>query len=143
MQQSTTILWALAVAVALSVPLQAQAQRHPLQNRDTVWWVQLEQQLAHSLNQPIEQIQDETLQHIIFFATNYQDKVDLREVTPRLLELYEQRDNEARRTMALVALHAIGEELSMRRLAKLVEDEPAGSVRNITLAVLADYYNAS
>ena len=140
MTKNTTYLGAFAIAFALALPLQAQAQNHPLQNRGPVWWTQLEMQLAHSLEQPVEQVQDETLQHIIFFASNYQDKIDLEELTPRLLELYEQKNNEARRTMALVALHAIGEEMSMRRLAQLVEEEPAGSIRNITLAVLADYY---
>ena len=142
MKHTTTFLWAFAIAVALSVPLQAQSLNHPLQNRSSAWWTQLELQLENSLTQPVEQIQDETLQHIIFFATNYKDKVNLDNLTPRLLALYEQKANEARRTMALVALHAIGEKMSMKRLAELVEDEPAGSIRNITMAVLADYYTS-
>lgn len=143
MKSNKTLLSALALAVALSIPLQSYAQKHPLESRSAAWWGLLEQQLNTSINLPVEQIQDETLQHIIFFASNYKDKVDLRELTPRLLEIYENDDNAARRTMALMALHAIGNESSMKRLAELVEEEPEGSIRNITLAVLAEYYNYS
>ncbi len=142
MKYSKPMLSALVLAVALFIPLQSYAQKQPLENRSAVWWWQLEQQLTASLDQPIAQIKDETLQHIIFFATNYEDKIDLSVVTPKLLDLYENEDNQARRTMAVVALHAIGDEMSMERLAELVENEPEGSIRNITLAVLAEYYSS-
>ncbi len=103
----------------------------------------MEQQLVKSLNQPIDQVRDETLQHILFFATNYPEKIDFTELTPELLSIYENERNEARRTMAVVTLRAIGNRPSMNRLARLVEDEPPGSLRNITMALIADYKHNS
>ena len=140
MKHIKTIMGAFVLTLALSLPFQANAQISSYEQRSPAWWNALEMQLATSLDQSIDQIQDETLQHIIFFATNYSDRVDLDEVTPKLLDLYANDDNEARRTMAIVALHAIGDEFSMKRLAELAASEPAGSIRNITMAVLADYF---
>ena len=132
---------AFVFAIALLLTNQSVAQVSNLDQRSPVWWDALEQQLATSLDQSVDQIQDETLQHVIYFASNHSDKVDLTELTPKLLDLYENDQNQARRTMAIVALHAIGNEYSMRRLAELAENEPAGSIRNITMAVLADYFS--
>ena len=135
-----TFMSAFVLTLALALPFQANAQNASFEQRNSAWWNALELQLAASLDQSIDQIQDETLQHIVFFASNYSDRLDLSEVTPRLLDLYENDANEARRTMAIVALHAIGNDYSMKRLAELAETEPAGSIRNITMAVLADYF---
>ena len=135
-----TFMSAFVFTLALALPFQANAQSDSFDQRSSAWWNALELQLASSLDQSIDQIQDETLQHIVFFASNYSDRLDLSEVTPRLLDLYANDTNEARRTMAIVALHAIGNDFSMKRLAELAETEPAGSVRNITMAVLADYF---
>ena len=140
MKYLKTCMSVFVFALALSIPFQANAQDASYDQRSSAWWNALELQLAASLDQSIDQIQDETLQHVIFFASNYSDKVDLREITPRLLDMYENDDNEARRTMAIVALHAIGDDISMQRLAELAENEPAGSIRNITMAVLADHF---
>ena len=141
MKHSKLPLYAFVLAFTLALPFQANAQNTSFQDRSPAWWNALEQQLSQSLDLSVDQIQDETLQHIIFFATNHSEKVDLTDLTPRLLDLYENDENEARRTMAIVALHAIGNDLSMRRLAELAENEPAGSIRNITMAVLADYFS--
>ena len=141
MNQFKTYATAFVFAIALLFTNQSVAQVANFDQRSSAWWDALEQQLAHSLDQSIDQIQDETLQHVIYFASNHSDRVDLTEITPRLLDLYENDENQARRTMAIVALHAIGNDFSMRRLAELAEHEPAGSIRNITMAVLADYFS--
>lgn len=142
MNRIKTYATAFVFAIALLVSNQSIAQVSTLDQRSPAWWDALEQQLGQSLDQSIDQIQDETLQHVIFFASNYSENVDLKGVTPKLLDMYANDANEARRTMAIVALHAIGDEFSMRRLAELAENEPAGSLRNITLAVLADYFSS-
>ena len=142
MNQFKTYATAFVFAIALLFTNQSIAQVNTLEQRSPAWWNALEQQLANSLNQSIDQIQDETLQHVIFFASNYPEHLSLQELTPRLLDMYANDNNEARRTMAIVALHAIGDEFSMRRLAELAENEPAGSLRNITMAVLADYFSS-
>ena len=141
MNQVKTYVTAFVFAIALLLTNQSIAQEANLDQRTPAWWDALEQQLATSLDQSIDQIQDETLQHVIYFASNHSDQVDLTELTPKLLDMYANDTNQARRTMAIVALHAIGNDFSMRRLAELAENEPAGSIRNITMAVLADYFS--
>ena len=142
MNHFKTYATAFVFAIALLFTNQSIAQVNTLEQRSSAWWNALEHQLANSLDQSIDQIQDETLQHVIFFASNYADRVNLNELTPKLLDMYANDANDARRTMAIVALHAIGDEFSMRRLAELAENEPAGSLRNITMAVLADYFSS-
>ena len=142
MKHNKTTILAIVCAIALAVPFQTNAQSNPYQDKSDAWWSALEQQLTESLDADVDQVQDETLQHIIFFASNYSENIDLSEVTPKLLDVYVNESNDARRTMAIVALHAIGNDLSMRRLAELAENEPAGSIRNITMAVLADYFSS-
>lgn len=132
----------LFLMLGILAPLSAQAQKAPYEQYSATWWDNLEQQLTLSLNTSIPEIQDKTLQHIIYFASNYKSRLDLFDTTPRLLDIYEHDLNPARRTMALIALDAIGSEATMVRLAELVENEPVGKIRSITLAVLAEYYNS-
>ena len=141
MNRFKTYATAFVFTLALLLTNQSFAQLASFDERGPAWWDALEQQLAESLDQSIDQIQDETLQHVIFFASNHAEKVDFTELTPKLLDMYANDTNQARRTMSIVALHAIGNEMSMRRLAELAENEPAGSIRNITMAVLADYFS--
>ena len=119
MKHTKTYIFALAVSIALSVPLQSYAQKNSFDAKSPAWWNQLGQQLAVSLNQPVDQVRDETLQHIVYFATNHSDKVTLNHLAPDLLDMYKNERNEARRTMAVVALRAIGNRPSMNRLARL------------------------
>ena len=143
MKNTKTYIFALVAAMALTVPFQAFAQESTFNSKSPLWWSNLEQQLAASLDQSVDQVRDETLQHIVFFANKYGDKIELSHLTPRLLDMYQNEKNEARRTMAVVALHAIGNRTSMNRLARLAQNEPPGSLRNITMAVLADYKRSS
>ncbi len=139
MKQFTKYLSIFTLALAFSLPLQANAQDAAFSHKDDAWWNKLELQLTKSLERSVDQVQDETLQHIVFFATNYEDKVQLGHLAPKLLDMYKTEKNDARRTMAVMALHAIGNKHSMNRLARLAQNEPPGSLRNITMAVIADY----
>ena len=143
MKNTKTYLLALSLTLTFALPLQSFAQEKYYDQKSEAWWNQLEKQLSVSLETPIDQVRDETLQHIVFFASNYTDKIDLGHLTPTLLGMYENERNEARRTMAVVALRAIGQKSSMNRLARLAQEQPPGSLRNITMAVLADYRTSS
>lgn len=143
MKHTKTYLFALLVAITFSLPLQAQAQENQFSSKSAAWWNSLGQQLDASLHHSVDQVRDQTLQHVVFFSTNYSKKVDLTHLTPTLLDMYKNERNEARRTMAVVALHAIGNRVSMNSLAKLAQNEPPGSLRNITMAALADYNTSS
>lgn len=143
MKTTRAFLFMLMLAAALTLPAQSSAQSPDFDAKSSAWWNQMEQQLAKSLTRPVDQVRDETMQHIVFFATNYGDKMDFARLTPELLNIYENDRNEASRTMAVMALRAIGNRPSMNRLARLVEDEPPGSLRSITMAVLADFNHNS
>ena len=107
--------------------------------KDATQWKNLEQQLVASLDSPIAQVKQETLQHINFFATYHKDNVDLGEAVPKLIEIYETDDNEGFRILALTSLNAIGDRSIMHYLSESVDREPSSRVRALTMAALADY----
>ena len=141
MKRMTLLAFTAMFALLATVAAPALAQES-LENKDDLWWDQLETQLIQSLDAPVEQVQTETLQHVIFFATNYADHIDLTDATPALLDMYASNIGDARRAMALAALHAVGNEVSMRQLALQVEQEESERIRELTRIVLADYFGS-
>ena len=129
----------LALAFALAIPLQASAQ-NPLESKSAAWWDAFGKQTVASLDSPIPRIQEQALSNIIFYAAHYPGKMTLDPAIPKILDVYQKDDNEARRTMALMALHAIGDEAGMRRLGTLVRYEASPRVEQLTRTVLAGYF---
>ncbi len=129
----------LAFAIALALPLQASAQ-NPLDNKSAAWWDAFGKQTVASLDSPIPRIQEQALSNIIFYAAHYPGKMMLDPAIPKILDVYQKDDNEARRTLALMALHAIGDEAGMRRLSTLVRYEASPRVEQLTKTVLAEYF---
>lgn len=127
----------LALAFCLLVPTITLAS--PSADRDQLWWSNLNQQLNTSMDSPVEAILTQTMQHIVFFGTYHRDKVNFNPTVPKLLYLYEYHSDEAMRTLALAALHAVGDEIAMERLMFLVEDEPSERLRMLTRRALSDY----
>ncbi len=138
-------LLAGVLALAGAAPALAQAPDAPpttaetIHNLTAVGWANLGIQLTLSLDSPVEQIRQETLQHINFFATHYGDRVDFARAVPRLLRIYETDATEGYRIMALTALHAIGDAGAMQYLREALRWERSERVRRLTLAALADY----
>ncbi len=130
-------LGAFALALLTTVPF-AHAQR-TLDAKDGAWWDQLETQVTTAINSPVEQIQVESLQHVIFFASNYNDKVDFSPAVPELLEIFETEQNDDIRTLALMALRATGDRTAMERLSTVLQNEDSARIARLTRAVLADY----
>lgn len=130
-------LFAVAVLLGSSVP--AFAQDTDLATTDADRWEQLSRQLVASLDSPVDQIKQGTLQHINFFATYHKDDVDLSRAVPKLIDIYETDDNEGVRILALTSLNAIGHRSIMVYLSDTVQRESSPRVRELTLAVLADY----
>ena len=83
--------------------------------------------------------QVESLQHVIFFASNYNDKVDFSPAVPELLEIFETEQNDDIRTLALMALRATGDRTAMERLSTVLQNEDSARIARLTRAVLADY----
>lgn len=153
MKHLVLYLLMVSLSVAAATPAHAQTPvtpKTPLVNqhlanvyeqRSTAWWNALGRQLTLSIDVSTDEVDDVALQNIIFFASHYREKVNLKDAAPRLLDIYEQHDQEAYRMMALVALHAIGDSGTMRKLNQAVKDEASDKIRHVTIAALHDYYN--
>ncbi len=128
------------VPVTQDVPLINQYIADSYEHRSATWWNALGRQLTLSVDVPYEQVQETALQNIIFFATHHGEKVKLNDAAARLLGIYQHHDQEAFRIMALAALHAIGDESTMQKLQRIVEEEASDRVRHVTVAALHDHY---
>ncbi|RMF54486.1 MAG: hypothetical protein D6746_14265 [Bacteroidetes bacterium] len=138
LRHGATGLFVLALFTLVLLP-SASAQRS-FDRMDDRWWDNLEAQLTASLDAPVQAIRDQALQHIIFFSTYYPEKVDFGPASGQILGIYEHSQHEGRRTMALAALSAIGEDQSMELLRGLVRGAPDTRLRQLTRAALAHYY---
>ena len=139
MKRLTAYLFVFAVALAGTAPAFTQNADSRYATMDGLQWKQLSQQLTLSLDSPIAQIKLETLQHVNFFATSYNDKIDLTEAVTKLIEIYEDDAKEGFRILALTSLHALNDRSVMRYLSNAVRTEQSPRVRQLTLAALADY----
>ena len=139
MKRLAAYLFIVAVALAGTAPAFAQDANTPYATMDAAQWKQLSQQLTESLDSPIAQIKQETLQHINFFATYYSDQIDLTEAVAKLIEIYEDDTEEGFRILALTSLHALDNRSVMLYLSDAVQTEQSPRVRQLTLAALADY----
>ncbi|ARA94556.1 MAG: hypothetical protein D6685_17270 [Bacteroidetes bacterium] len=131
---------AAAQTPASQIPLVDEYLADAYAERSPSWWNALSRQLVLSLDKPVTQVDQQTLQNIIFFATNHADKVRLDGATQPLLWIYRTHPDDSYRLMALAALHAIGDENAMYRLYQHVERETSERVRKSTIAALNDYY---
>ncbi len=111
-----------------------------LSDMDAAWWKSLSKANARALGSSDEQVKEQALQNIIFFATHYGKDVDFKRATTELYHIYRFDKNEAHRIMALAALHAMGRENIMRILSQHVRWERSPRVRRFTKAALLDYY---
>lgn len=111
-----------------------------LSDMDAAWWKSLSKANARALGSSDEQVKEQALQNIIFFATHYGKDVDFKRATTELYNIYRFDKKEAHRIMALAALHAIGRENTMRILSQHVRWERSPRVRRLTKAALVDYY---
>ncbi len=111
-----------------------------LSDMDAAWWKSFSKANARALDSPDAQVKEQALQNIIFFATHYGKDVDFKRATTELYNIYRFDKNEARRIMALAALHAMGRKNTMRILSQHVRWERSPRVRRFTKAALLDYY---
>ena len=65
---------------------------------------------------------------------------DFRPLLPLLLEAYEGEPNPGTRTLAAVAIHAVGDEAGIYQLWALADREPSDVVRARTSRLIANYY---
>jgi hypothetical protein len=110
--------------------------------RSSLWWNELEAQISLPTDLTYDEITVSQLQHIIFFATNHAEKVDLKDSAPLLLEVYSNHEQEPYRLMALAALSAIGDAGSMATLRDLADSQPSERIQRLTKSAVTKYFES-
>lgn len=130
------------VPVAADTPLVNQFIDDHYAQRSPAWWNALGRQLTLLLDKPVEQVDVAALQNVIYFATHHRDKVLLNDASPKLMAIYLEHEQAATRTMALAALHAIGDAEAMAKLRRHVPTEQNAWLKRRTIAALNDHYRS-
>ena len=110
------------------------------QIKNEAWWNALESQLILMVSKPHDQIDEISMQNLIFFASHHADKMDLRPAVPAIFDMYKHHELEGMRIMAVVAMHAIGDRHGMEQVQRYARQQPEGPARHIAMLALADYY---
>ena len=131
---------ALAAAEALpaveAASLAAQYAAEPEAERSPEWWSRLEAEINLPPAASSRRITEAALQNVIFFATMHGDKLDLNPSVAALVEVYRHDRDDARRLMAVAALHAIGSRQAIAGLRSSLRPESNARVRHVTLSAL-------
>ena len=127
-------LLAMMLLAALAVPAVAQDAAVPA----STWKLHVGEQLSLQLAAADDATQERALQLVIELARRYDD-LDLSATVPDLLSIYRWDRDRAHRMMALAALHAVGDDYGMTRLAELAATERSHAVRKLTFAAVADH----
>ncbi|NNE47158.1 MAG: hypothetical protein HKN37_10905 [Rhodothermales bacterium] len=128
------------VPVSSHPPLVNQYIEDGLEQRSPAWWKALESQLALTLDKSVEQVDEVSLQNVIYFATNHSDRMRLTDSAPSLMEIYEHHQHAGFRMMALAALHAIGDERYLARAYSLTQHANSERLNRMARAALADVH---
>jgi len=109
------------------------------------WRTYIGAQSALLLRMPSTSTKAQTMQNLITFANLYGPALDLSDAVPALVTIYERETDDRLQTMALAALHAIGDEGGMKRVLQLFADpyfrhqRISPRLRHMTHAALAEY----
>jgi hypothetical protein len=131
---------AFTFAILSSTQAFAQSTYHEM---DAEWWSSLEQQLTESAASDVAAVRQEAIQHIIFFAENYDEFVNFDEAAYEIMGRFEISEDVEERLLALAALSAIGEKMTIERLSVVAGSEKSARVRGVAAAVLHAHYTAS
>lgn len=109
------------------------------------WQTYFGAQSALLLRMPSTSTKAQTMQNLILFANLYGSVLDLSDAVPALVTIYERETDDRLQTMALAAIHAIGDEEGMERILQLFADSYfrrqriSPRLRHMTHAALAEY----
>ncbi|MFT4603458.1 MAG: hypothetical protein ACI9W4_000172 [Rhodothermales bacterium] len=131
--------FAFAIAILGSTQVFAQST---YQDMDAEWWTSLEQQLTESAASEVAKVRQQAIQHIIFFAENYDEFVNFDEAAYEIMGRFEGSEDVSERLLALAALSAIGEKMTIERLSVVAASAKSARVRGVAAAVIYAY-NAS
>lgn len=106
------------------------------------WWKALSADLTLRTEGEPEAITVETLQNIIYFASQASPRVELAGAVPGLVRVFRAHPEHAYRMMALAALSAIGDRRGLAEIRDSYEAERSATIRNMSLAVLRGHRGA-
>ncbi len=112
-----------------------------LSTRGEAWWDAVERGKRDLLNTPDFAAREAALQGIIHLAAHYPEHADFNRALVALYDTYRFDRNEGKQVMALAALHAIGDEQVMRKLAQHAPWETNERLRKLTIAAVNDYFS--
>ncbi len=133
-------LAAAQIPVPAEVPLVNQYIADTFEQRSPAWWNALESQLLLMLDRPVEQVDENVLRNVIFFAHNHSERLQLGKASTKLLKIYKDREDTGYRILALAALHAVGGEEELREAYRIARAENSERIFRMTRAALADLY---
>src|SRR5690606_3343233 len=113
------------------------------QQYSSAWWNALGRQLTLSIDVPVEEVDDASLQNIIYFATHFRKEVRLNDAVPYLSNILKEHPKVEVRIMAGVALHAIHSATAIEALREALPNESSERVRKLARAAVADYYRGT
>lgn len=143
-------LLTLLMMGSLTWGAQAQSMEMPTASDETpplimspTWTAHFGEQMAVLLKSDIPVIREQGLATIIVVANHPGTTVDLQPAIAGLTRIYERDRRDEHRMMALVALHAIRDDESMKYLAEQAKRwERSERVRRLLNAILVDYFGA-
>jgi hypothetical protein len=110
--------------------------------RSLTWWKALSADLVLRTEAEADVVTPETLQNIIYFASQAPPNLDLTGAVPGLVRVFRSHPQQAYRMMALAALSAIGDPRGLEEIRDSYQTERPGTIRNMSLAVLREHRQA-
>lgn len=129
----------------ISTPVTAQSvsdrvPERPVLPSNPSWHATLGQQHAQLLRSRSTTFQGRAMQNIIIIATQRPGEFDLTPTVPALLDIYQYGRTQNARTMAIAALHAIGDQAGMNELYRLSVSDRSKHTRQLAQYAAKDYY---
>ena len=128
------------VATVSHQPLISQYVENDAVTEKKSWWNLLGRQLTHSIDKPYNEVSVAEMQNIIFFASNYKNKVKLNDASAPLLDVFKNHPDPQYRLMAVSAINAIGQRSAMMGLARALDKETSPLVSRVATAAVNKYF---
>lgn len=109
-----------------------------IDDRGDSWWNALGRHLTLMVDRPQDEVDEATLQNIIYFATLHGDKIKLDDAIPGLVELYRRHEDVGMRVLALAAVHAIGDRDAIDAAYSASQQDDSELVRRVAKAAALD-----
>lgn len=112
-----------------------------LRNLSDSWWKQLRNEHLAALRSADPALREQALRNVIYFRTHYPEQARFRRISGTVYEIYRLDRDEPTRLLALSALSALGDDDTMRQLARDVRLERSPRVRRLANHALAHHFS--